>query len=374
MAPLLRSQGIDFQVAVLSAENKYSFSSGGGAFPTHQLATGRIGLLAAALRIRRLCDELRPDVLHTTLFQSDIAGRFAAIRRPYVVTCSLVGTPYGRDHLLGSGPVSRAKVSGVRTLDALTARRVNLFHAVSSAVASTMAVRLRLPKELIRVVHRGRDMAQLGRRSEGRRQAVRNRLGLAGSDRVVLWAGRLASMKGPDIALQSWHAFRSRGGKGQLWLAGPKGDASSRIQQLIKQLRLSSSVRLLGERDDLADFMVASDALLHTSRREGLPGVLLEAMALELPIVANDLPATRELVAPGIHALVGSVSDPKWISEALMETLDQRHSVRERTAAAYARFVERFRLQASVQGMIDFFREAAGETDRGDLGETREVQ
>jgi glycosyltransferase involved in cell wall biosynthesis len=73
-----------------------------------------------------------------------------------------------------------------------------------------------------------------------------------------------------------------------LWIVGPGG--SEDLGPID-----SDRVHLLGERDDVARLMQQADVVLLTSTREGLPGVVLEALSTDIPVVVSDLPGTREL-------------------------------------------------------------------------------
>jgi glycosyltransferase involved in cell wall biosynthesis len=79
-------------------------------------------------------------------------------------------------------------------------------------------------------------------------------------------------------------------------IAGRDGNATNSLQALARELDIVDRVQFLGHRSDVADLMVAADVFVFPSLWEGLGGVLIEALALEVPIVSSDLDATREVL------------------------------------------------------------------------------
>jgi glycosyltransferase involved in cell wall biosynthesis len=94
------------------------------------------------------------------------------------------------------------------------------------------------------------------------------------------------------------------------------------------------------------------------SRWEGFGSVLLEAMALEAPVVASDLPAIREVVADGATALLVPPEQPVALAAAVAATLADPASAAERARRARERFRERFTIDRVADGMVEFYRRA----------------
>jgi glycosyltransferase involved in cell wall biosynthesis len=116
-------------------------------------------------------------------------------------------------------------------------------------------------------------------------------------------------------------------------------------------------VRILGFRDDVADLLSAADVFTFPSRWEGLGSTLLEAMALEAPIVASDLPAVREVVSSGEARLVPPANAP-LLTAALAEVLDDPAAARRRAVAARERFLTEFTTERTAKAMVAFYERA----------------
>lgn len=304
-----------------------------------------------AVELRAVVDTRRPDVVHSTLFEADLASRIAVGRRGPALVCSLVNDSYGPAHLAHAG-VPALKIRAVQAVDALTARRVRRFHAISEHVATVMQQRLRIPATRIEVVPRGRDPEALGRRAPQRRAAARLSLGVADDAPLVLAAARQERQKGLDVLLDAWPAVTERVPAALLLVAGRDGAASAALRARAAEV----GAQLLGDRPDVADLLVAADAFAFPSRWEGAGGTLLEAMALETPIVTSDLPPARELL-DGAASFVPA-DDPAALADALAAVLRVRPDAA--VADARRRFVDRYTIDAVVARMAALYRRAVG--------------
>lgn len=124
-------------------------------------------------------------------------------------------------------------------------------------------------------------------------------------------AGRLAPEKGFDLLIKAVDCLLNEGTDLELVIAGD-GDEQSRLQELIGQLGRGDRIRMLGYRSDLREFYESLDVLALSSLREGLPNVLLEAMALEVPVLATRIAGIPRLIADGVDGLLvnpGSVDE-----------------------------------------------------------------
>jgi glycosyltransferase involved in cell wall biosynthesis len=111
----------------------------------------------------------------------------------------------------------------------------------------------------------------------------------------------------------------------QLWIAGD-GPFRLEIENEISRLGLSANVRLLGQLADARVFYQAMDLFLLNSIREGLPNVVLEAMALEIPVVATRVAGVPTLVKPGQTGWLIEPGDTSMLDSAVAECLQGRQT------------------------------------------------
>lgn len=262
----------------------------------------------------------RPDLVHSSLFESGLAARLVAARTGVPLVHSFTNTPYGPDHL-GDPGLAPAKVRAAQALDAASARVVWRFHAPATHVADTMARRLAVPRSRVEVVPRARDVAALGEPGPERRRAVRADLGVDEGAEVVLALARHEQPKGLDVLVDAARSLAERRPGLVVLLAGREGNRTGDLRAAVADAGLGATVRFLGFRDDVGDLLAAADVVAVPSRREGFPGTVVEAVGLGVPVVASDLPGVVEALGPGVGRLV-PVGDAPALADALAAVLE----------------------------------------------------
>lgn len=353
LLPRLRFAGIEAEVVCLKRSEGYREEVVRSGFPVHELrSSGWLG------RIAELRDRIRryePEILHTMLFRTDLIGRIAAAGTGVVVLGSLVSTPYDRvryqDPDLPSWRLRRAQF-----LDSVTARWLGgSFHAVSHATKASAVRDLGLSPERISVVERGRDSERLGRRSASRRLAARMHLGLSDDDEVLVNVGRHVYPKAQLDLLSAFGTLARKRTRVKLLIAGREGALTRDLQEAVRAADLGGRVRLLGHRDDVPEILSAADVFVFPSVYEGLPGAVLEAMALELPVVASDIPPVREVVEPDQSALLVPTRSPRLLADAIARVLDSPERATSLGRRGRKIFEERFTLERSVRGLLSLY-------------------
>lgn len=353
-----RAAGLRVDVAYVEAEASLREpleASGASVFWVG--AEGR-GAIAVTRRLARLIAERRPDLVHTTLYRADLVGRMAASVARVPVVSSLVSDGYGPTHR--SDPsIRRWKLEVARIVDSTTARAVRRFHALTNHVARVMARRLHISGTRIDVVPRARDPIALGVRTADRRARVRRALGVR-DEFVVLAVARQEYTKGLDVLLRAMRGASASFPDVRLLVAGRGGQQTPLLRELTDCLGLRDSATFLGPRGDVPDLLAAADVLALPSRAEGFAGTLVEAMALEAPIVASDLPAIREVVGGGDSSILVPPDDVRALERALVTSLSDGAGARDRAEAARARFLDRFTIDRVAPQMLAFYDRAMG--------------
>jgi glycosyltransferase involved in cell wall biosynthesis len=356
LAPALSARGVHLHVATLSDRDALR----------GDLETNGIGVTslrgpgyhtANVMRLRRLIRTRRPDLVHTTLFDADIAGRTAAWLTRTPVVSSLVNVHYGPEQL-ANPRLTPWKVRGAQALDAASARACVRFHAISGHVRDVMSSRLRIPAQRIDVITRGRDETALGDRTAARSTRARATLDLGDDVPIILAAARQEFQKGLDVLIEALPQIASTESRVRLVIAGREGDATRAILRRIDELGIGRHVRLLGERSDVADLMAAADVFVLPSRWEGLGGVVLEAMALGAPIVSTELPPVRELAGDPPAISFVPVDDPVSLAESVTSLLKDPERAAAQASRARERFLTTYTIERVADGMAAFYGRA----------------
>jgi glycosyltransferase involved in cell wall biosynthesis len=154
-------------------------------------------------------------------------------------------------------------------------------------------------------------------------QEARANLFLSQSGFLVGAVGRLAAEKGFDLLIRSISALVSRGLDVRLAIIG-EGSERKNLESLAAELGISDRVFLPGWQSDVREYFEAMDVFALSSHREGLPNVLLEAMALEVPVVATRVNGVPRLVQDGRNGLLIEPGDVEALTTALVELLKNR--------------------------------------------------
>lgn len=358
MLPGLVERGLEPEIAILHRRGEgVEDLVADGDVRLHDLS-GR-PRAAQLIQLTGVVRDRRPAVVHTTIFESDVMGRLAAFAGRSCAVSSLVNTSYGSSRS-GDANVSRWKLGAVRALDGWTARRLsNGFHAITHAVADDAVRQLRIDPEAVTVIPRGRSRSRLGEPSTARRRAARSELGLAEEDFVVVNVGRQEYQKGQSTLLHAAARLRDTPAAPVVLIAGREGNETSRLRRLHVQLSLGDSVRFLGHVDDVPDLLCAADAFAFPSRFEGLGGSVLEALALEVPVVAADVPALREVLRGGELGPLVPVDDDVALADALLDTCSDPATAHHRAVAGRRVFESDYRLDHVVDEMATWLRDHA---------------
>lgn len=358
MIPYFRRGGIEPVVACFHRRGSDIDGQADDPYPVHVL--DGLGRLEQVRELRRILGEERIDLVHTTLFQADVFGRTATAGTKLPVVTSLVNMPYEPARIEHDRNANRPKLAAVRFLETTTGWLfANHFHAITEAVKEAAARSWRVPEHRITVVYRGRDEKRLGRRSPERRHRVRAALGIPDDTFLVLNAGRQEYQKGQFVLLEAMEPLLAEEPNTILVVAGRDGGATPELRKILQQKALGDRVRFLGHRSDLPDLMAAADAFALSSLWEGLGCVNIEALALEVPIVASDLPPVREVVDGGAAGLLFAPGDARALARELVRIRREPGLAVRLAERGRRRFEDLFTLERSAEGMMRIFHQFA---------------
>lgn len=166
------------------------------------------------------------------------------------------------------------------------------------------------------------------------------------SSRVVVAAGRLAPQKGFDRLIPAWAQVREKHPDWELRIFGG-GRLKRELEQLIAEHRLEGSVRLMGYTDRLPEEMAKGSFYVMSSRFEGFPMVLLEAMATGLPVVSFDCPnGPRDLISEGKDGFVVPNGNVRALAGGINKMIELRDDVRRSFGEAAFEKAEQYRVDA----------------------------
>jgi len=270
------------------------------------------------MRLRKLLRLQRPDVLQTFLFHANVLGPMAAKRAgvPHVVTGLRVAERSRRWRAWAEARASRSVAKHV---------------CVSQAVAKFAHEEIGLREERLMVIPNGVD----AQRFASARSADVQRMGILPGRRLIACVGRLDRQKGLDRLMAIAPQLLSRLPEHDLLLVG-NGPEHRMIESVAREKNIAPRVHLVGWQDDVPGILSASEMLVLPSRWEGMPNVVLEAMASGLPVVAMRVEGVEEILGESASEQVVDQGDTAGFLSRLVEILedcDLAVSLGERNAA-----------------------------------------
>jgi len=143
------------------------------------------------------------------------------------------------------------------------------------------------------------------------------------TNRTVVAAGRLSRTKGFDVLIASWVHVAEQHPDWQLQIWG-EGGLRPELTQQITDLGLTSQVQLMGFSNQLQEELAQSSIFVLSSRAEGYPRVILEAMACGVPVVSTDCPSgPREMIESGVDGLLVPTQDAAALGSAINQMIER---------------------------------------------------
>jgi glycosyltransferase involved in cell wall biosynthesis len=141
----------------------------------------------------------------------------------------------------------------------------------------------------------------------------------------------------------------------RLLIAGRQGRDTPRLEAALRGAGVDPEQVLLGAYDKVPELLCAADLFVLPTMREGMPGAIIEALALETPIIASDIPSVREVVDESVASLV-PIGGPGELAESVVATLADREGLAVRAAAGRRRFEGNFTIERSAERWSRFYR------------------
>jgi glycosyltransferase involved in cell wall biosynthesis len=291
------------------------------------------------------------DILHSHSEFGDLA----------LLACRAMGVPgrlvrtvhYGYRHEWRKRPERRLLFSNLLIPLTFT-REIGVSPAVTQALDRRPLARL-LHKRA-RFIPPVTDLAPLSR--QGRtpdlvRQA-RQRMGLPEGAPLFGSVGRLTEQKGFRYLVDAAPLVLAHLARAHFVIIGA-GELEADLRRQVHALGLDRRVHLLGSRQDVAACLPGLDVFVSSSLWEGLPLVVMEAMAACLPVVATDIPGSRELVRPGETGWLAPPADAPALGLALLEAWHAPAASQAMAGRAQAEVIAAYSLEAVAHAYADLY-------------------
>jgi glycosyltransferase involved in cell wall biosynthesis len=312
---------------------------------------------AATAQIYQLLKRFEPTIVHTHMSKAGAVGRAAALL--YNATARqrrrarLVHTYHGQ---VFDGYFSRATSSAFQTIDRVLGRRTDALIAVSDSVERDLVRRHGIATaDRFHVVPLGLDLSDMAAIAPSDRIAARTALDIDPSAPVVAFVGRLTAIKQPLLFVEAARLIASRDDRIVFVVAG-SGELENAMLRRSSALGLASRVHFLGWRRDVATVYAASDLLVLTSRNEGTPVALIEAMAAGVPGVCFAVGGVPDVIAGSEMGVLVPEGDITTLADAICELICDEQRRRAMGERARARALDRYRIERLVTDVTALYR------------------
>lgn len=281
--------------------------------------------LRALWRLYRTFRAWRPDIVHTHMAKAGTLGRLAAIlynrTRGKGRRARLIHTYHGHvfEGYFGS-PSTRVFLFIERWL----ARRTDALVAISPQVRRDLLETYAVARESqVHLVPLGFNLARFLSIGDADRTRARRELGVPADAVVVATVGRLTAIKQHGLFLEMASVLAKRS-PGFVFVIAGDGELRGELEARAESLGIKPFVRFLGWRGDLESIYGATDVFVLTSRNEGTPVALIEAMASAVASVSTDVGGVRDVItSPAVGALV-PFGDVAALADRVMEFAESR--------------------------------------------------
>lgn len=286
-------------------------------------------------KLYRYIQRERFDVVVSNLFFTGLMLRTAAIAARVPVILSTELNVYAHR--------SKKWIYLEKILAPFTARIIVNSKEVLDAVSRQLA----LPKEKFVLNYSTVDLKEFRPATREERAAAREKYGVRADDHIVATAGRLVEQKGQRFLIEAFKKVASEHGAAKLFVFG-EGARRGDLENLVRSMNLEGSVFLPGA-TPAQDIFALADVFVLPSLWEGMPLILLEAMASGLPVIATDVSGSRELVSEGNGFIV-----PPKDSGALAEKIGmllRDDALRARLGQVSRKEVEKFSVENNLKNL-----------------------
>lgn len=243
----------------------------------------------------------KPVLLQTFLFHANLAGRLAACLS-------------GVQHVVSGIRVSEKRKNGHLLLDRWTNGLVDLNICVSQSVADFSIKQGKLSKSKVVIIPNGVEFELF----DSAEALDLNLWGIPADAKVILSVGRLDPQKAPADLLTAFIRIADQVPNYHLLFVGD-GNMKVELQQQSEQHSLADRVHFAGWQSQIPQLMKAADCLVLSSLWEGMPNVVLEAMASGLPVISTNVDGVSELIENGRQGVLVAPGDVAAIQQALLD-------------------------------------------------------
>ena len=305
------------------------------------------------LRLSNLIKRENVDIVHSQGARADFFARLASKLAKVPITISTVQMP------VGGFDVNPIKKFIYVTLNRFSERFVDKFIVTSDTLEKTMIEKHRIEPQRVVKIYNGVEVDKYCIENEEvvqRKSRYRKESGIEEDVPVIGVIGRLVWQKGFEYFIEAIPNILKTFNKARFLVVG-EGPLENKLNVKSKMLNIEDKIIFTGFRSDIKDILASINILVMPSLLEGLPMILLEAMAMAKSIVATDIDGIKEVLNNGETGLVVPPKNPTALSEAVVGMLNYQDKAYQMGLAARMTVEQRFGADIMVKKVEDVYEE-----------------
>lgn len=289
-------------------------------------------LLLASRRYQQLIKRFNPNVIHAHMVHANL---FARLNRAVCSIPKLICTAHS------SNEGGKVRMLAYRLTNYLSDVNTN----VSQEATEIMISKGAFTKNDVITVYNGIELTKFKNNSRN--------TSLNQSSLNIIAVGSFSDAKDYPNLINAFAILKNNNSSARLTIVGD-GELRPKIESLIKELKLNKDVALLGRRSDIPELLNAADIFVLSSKYEGLPTVVIEAMACECYVVATDCGGSAEIL--GDTGMLVPIQDSQALADALESSIKLDAGYRlQNNKKARKRVEQLFSLETSMQKWLDLY-------------------
>ena len=296
----------------------------------YSLGLSRIaGLLQGLKKAQRIIDEIKPRIIHSHGIRAD--GILSKIKTDALKIASI------HSFILEDYIYAYGKLKG-RLMSAANIsyyKKVDICVGVSQSVANYVNEKFGVKNAI--GIPNGVDVKKFFAVNEEEKLNLRKKLSLPDNATIILSTGLLSGRKDPLFLIKQWILAKNFLSNCHVYILG----SGKLYDECVETAKKNETVHILGRKDNVEEYLQASDYYVSASRSEGISLSILEAMACGLPLLLTDIPPFKEVLSHGKNlGLSYKLGDGNDFSQKLQELLkfDKEKSKEETVSTAKREF------------------------------------
>lgn len=255
------------------------------------------GNLTAFKELKKIITTYKYNIIHTHTPVASVVSRLVCKRNPDV---SVVYTAHGF-HFFKGAPLRYWAL--FYPVEKRLSRYTDVLITMNKEDYQIAINRKFKAKKTVKIPGIGIDLGKFKPVSTSKKVTLRNEYGYNNDDFILFYAAELNKNKHQDLLIKSISILRDKIPNIKLLLAG-NGPLKNEYKRLAKKLKVSKAIEFLGYRKDINNLLSISDLVVASSKREGLPINIMEAMAKGLPVVATNIRGHHDLINDGVNGFL----------------------------------------------------------------------